>query len=140
MFLSYCSMLAIVITMNIASTLLVQEKTQRLLLLALSVFVVTVVLLLSFIETKNLSIAFQVFDNLLLIATGIYLIHKGISKGESHYFFFGMVTILLTALIRYFDLIGDYIGGALLFGFFAIVLIVSAKFFWRQQSKNKEAS
>lgn len=136
----FYSMLALMTLLGLASILLAIERTHKMLLALVSGGLFAVVFALYVVEDKSLAVLFQVVDNVLLIVAGIYLIHKGLSRGESHYFFFGMVTILLTALIRYFDLIGDYIGGALLFGFFAVVLIVSAKLFWRQQNKNREAS
>jgi hypothetical protein len=46
--------------------------------------------------------------------------------------------ILVTALLRYADLIGDYVGGSLRFLFFAGVLFAAARF-WRHHT-NGEAS
>ena len=76
------------------------------------------------------AIYFQVVYNLVLIGLGIALIAKGIHGGISHYFFLGVATILLTALLRYIDLIGDYVGGALLFLLFAGLLFAAARY-WR---------
>lgn len=73
----------------------------------------------------------QVATNIVLIVTGIYLIIKGVSESLSHYFFLGVMTILVTALMRYIDLIGNYIGGAVLFIVLAAVLLMAGKF-WRQ--------
>jgi uncharacterized membrane protein len=78
---------------------------------------------------------FQVIYNIALIAIGIGLIIKGIQHGITHYFFLVIVTILLTALMRYIDLIGDYIGGAILFAVFAAVLLGAAKF-WKHTNAN----
>ena len=76
------------------------------------------------------ALVFQVLDNVALIAAGIWLIVRGSLGGVSHYFFMGVVVILLTAFIRYADLIGDYVGGALLFLLLAALLLGSARY-WR---------
>lgn len=66
--------------------------------------------------------------NLMLLLMGILLIRRGIDQSETHYFYTGIVVLLLTAFIRYFDLIGDYIGGALLFLVAAGILMAAAKY------------
>jgi uncharacterized membrane protein len=76
------------------------------------------------------AVYFQVVCNLLLIAAGVWLIIRGIHDGISHYFFLGVASILLTAFMRYIDLIGDYIGGAAIFLVFAAVLLGAAKY-WK---------
>ena len=68
--------------------------------------------------------------NIALIAMGAILIIKGINRGISHYFYLGIATILLVALMRYIDLIGDYVGGALLFIFCATLLLGAARY-WK---------
>lgn len=85
------------------------------------------------------AIYFQVVYNLALVITGVWLIIKGINKGMSHYFFLGVVSILLTAFMRYIDLIGDYIGGSLLFMVCAVLLLSAAKY-WKNYETNREAS
>ncbi|WP_108650643.1 DUF2157 domain-containing protein [Dongshaea marina] len=84
------------------------------------------------------AIYFQLLYNLLLILWGVYLIIQGIHRAISHYFFLGVVTILLTALMRYIDLIGDYTGGAILFIVFAAILLGAARY-WRFYKARKEA-
>ena len=69
--------------------------------------------------------------NLLLMGTGVWLIVRGINNRISHYFFLGVATILVTALLRYVDLIGDYVGGALLFLVFAALLLGAARY-WKK--------
>ncbi len=81
------------------------------------------------------AIYFQILINIVLVAAGVYLIVKGIAQGISHYFFLGVLAILLTALMRYADLIGDYIGGALLFLVFAAVLLGSARYWKKVRSR-----
>ena len=75
-------------------------------------------------------------DNILLIAFGAGLIVRGIKHGYSHYFYLGITAILLTALLRYIDLIGDYIGGSLLFLTFAGLLLGAAKYWKHHQALN----
>ena len=75
---------------------------------------------------------FQVIYNVVLVCSGICLIVGGINDGISHYFFLGVATILLVALMRYIDLIGEYIGGAVLFMSLAALLLGAAKY-WRVQ-------
>ncbi|WP_439135558.1 DUF2157 domain-containing protein [Pseudomaricurvus sp.] len=84
-------------------------------------------------------VVFQVVDNLLLIGTGVWLIVRGIHSSISHYFFLGVATILVTALLRYVDLIGDYVGGALLFMLFAVLLLAAARY-WKRAHQHQEIS
>jgi hypothetical protein len=76
------------------------------------------------------SLGFQVATNLLLVGLGIWLILRGIQARISHYFHVGVAVILLTGLLRYIDLVGDYIGAAILFAVFAAVLLAAARF-WK---------
>lgn len=76
--------------------------------------------------------------NLMLVITGIWLIRRGIDDRASHFFYTGVGVLLLTALLRYFDLIGDYIGGAVLFMIAAAVLFGAARY-WRARMLQKKA-
>ena len=80
-----------------------------------------------------------VVTNLMLLFTGIWLIRRGIDDAITHFFYTGVVVLLLTALLRYFDLIGDYIGGAVLFMVAAIILFGAARY-WRSQGLQKEVA
>lgn len=102
-----------------------------------ALYFVTVLILLTSTDTSD-AVLFQIFYNFVLIGTGIWLILRGIHSGISHYFFLGVSSILITALMRYIDLIGDYIGGAVLFAVFAAVLLGAAKY-WKS-FKNKEVT
>lgn len=77
------------------------------------------------------STALQVADNIVLVITGILLIVQGIREGVTHYFYLGVFTVMLTGLLRYIDLVGDYIGAAVLFAVFAVILLVSARY-WKK--------
>ncbi|MCF6313925.1 MAG: DUF2157 domain-containing protein [Verrucomicrobiales bacterium] len=81
------------------------------------------------------AVYFQVVYNLILVAFAIALIVRGINHGVSHYFFLGVATILLVALMRYVDLIGEYIGGAVLFMVLAALLLGAARYWKVQQFK-----
>jgi hypothetical protein len=70
---------------------------------------------------------------------GIWLLLKGLHAGISHYFFLGVAIIMAIGLLRYIDLIGDYIGGAALFFVFAMILLATAKY-WKRQQRKMEAS
>ena len=90
-------------------------------------------------ESAEAAIRFQVLDNVALIVAGTWLVVRGAIGGISHYFFMGVVVILLTAFIRYLDLIGDYVGGALLFLALAAVLLGSARYWKHRQDAGREA-
>lgn len=91
------------------------------------------------VEDEGAAIWFQVLDNVALIVAGTWLIVRGALGGISHYFFMGVVVILLAAFIRYVDLIGDYVGGALLFLVLAVLLLGSARYWKHRQNMEKEA-
>lgn len=69
--------------------------------------------------------------NLVLVIMGISLIRRGIEQVESHYFYTGVSVLLLLAFIRYFDLIGSYLGGASLFFVAALILLGAARY-WKK--------
>lgn len=81
----------------------------------------------------------QIFANLVLIIAGIWLIAQGIHEGATHYFYFGVLTIMVTGLLRYIDFVGDYIGAAILFAVFAGILLGVARY-WRGHLQKPEAS
>lgn len=75
--------------------------------------------------------------NLMLVVTGIWLIRRGINEAITHFFYTGVGVLLVTALFRYFDLIGNYIGGAILFMMAAAVLFGAARY-WRSHILREE--
>lgn len=85
------------------------------------------------------STALQVADNIVLVITGIWLIVQGIREGVTHYFYLGVFTVMLTGLLRYIDLVGDYIGAAILFAVFAVILLVSARY-WKKHVASTEVT
>ena len=86
-------------------------------------------------QAESDAVYFQVLDNVALIVSGIWLIVHGTVKGISHYFFLGVAVILLTAFMRYVDLIGDYLDGAVLFMGLAALLLGSARYWKARQGK-----
>lgn len=86
-------------------------------------------------SNKEHAVVFQIATNFALVGSGIWLIVQGISRGISHYFFLGVATILVTALLRYFDLIGNYVGGAVIFILFAALLLSAARYWKWYQSR-----
>lgn len=89
------------------------------------------------VTERSTAIWFTVVDNLILVASGVWLIVNGIRQAVSHYFFLGVVVILLTGLVRYMDLVGDYIGAAALFTVFAAILLTTARF-WKSRFKTAD--
>lgn len=83
------------------------------------------------------AVPLQVITNFALVGGGIWLIVRGIHSGISHYFFLGVAAILVTAFLRYIDLIGDYIGGALIFAVFAALLLGAAKYWKRHRAREE---
>ncbi len=88
--------------------------------------------------TELHSTALQVADNIVLVTMGVWLIVQGIREGVTHYFYLGVFTVMLTGLLRYIDLVGDYIGAAILFAVFAVILLVSARY-WKKHVAGTEA-
>lgn len=84
------------------------------------------------------SLHMQVYTNLVLIITGIWLIAQGVHEGISHYFYLGVLTVMLTGFFRYIDLVGDYIGAAILFAVFAGILLGVARF-WRNNLRKQKS-
>ncbi len=87
-------------------------------------------------QDADAAVYFQVLDSVALIASGIWLIIRGTSSGISHYYFLGVGTILLTAFMRYADMIGDYVDSAILLMGLAVLLLVSARY-WRDRQGRK---
>lgn len=83
-------------------------------------------------------LVFQIVTNVALVAVGVALTWRGMDRGDSHYFFVGIATVLLTGFLRYVDLIGDYIGGSVLFIVMALVLLGAARL-WKHLKQEKAA-
>jgi hypothetical protein len=76
----------------------------------------------------------QVITNLAAFATSIWLIYRGIEGRLTLFYYTGVATILVMALCRYFDLIGNYLGGAALFAVCGGLLFAAARF-WQHENR-----
>ena len=85
------------------------------------------------------AIYFQIVTNIVLVMTGIWLIIRGIRENVTHYFFLGVSSILITGFLRYIDLVGDYIGAAILFIIFAVILLSAARF-WKSHQRSQSGT
>lgn len=95
----------------------------------------TTLVAISLLTTSDhdyLAVPLQVMTNLMTMGVGIWLIVVAIEDGLSHYFYAGVGIILVTALLRYVDLVGDYVGAALLFFVFSLILFGAARFWQRR--------
>ena len=75
----------------------------------------------------------QVVGNLIAVCCGVALIVEAVHETSTASFYMGVGMLLLLALFRYFDLVGDYVGAAILFAVCAAVLMGAARF-WRRFS------
>src|SRR5690606_27439512 len=90
--------------------------------------VVMVAVLLS--RNEEYAVMFQVAMNLLFVGLGILLLWHGLRSGSSRAFKLGLAALLVIANIRYFDLVGNYVGAAALFLVFALLMLAAARF-WK---------
>ncbi len=126
------ALLALLVLLAGAAQLCAWQTARFLPVLALNSAYLALSLGVIWLDNRDAAIYLQVLDNTLLVLAGVGLIMHGIRQGISHYFFLGVFSLLITALLRYIDLIGHYIGGALLFLFFSAVLLAAAKYWQRQ--------
>jgi len=89
---------------------------------------VTVAVLLS--RNEEHAVMFQVAMNLIFLGLGIMLLWHGLRSGSARAFKLGLGALLLIANIRYFDLVGNYVGAAALFLVFALLMLAAARF-WK---------
>ncbi|WP_341503918.1 DUF2157 domain-containing protein [Gallaecimonas sp. GXIMD4217] len=113
---------------GLAGYALARRKGPLVSLPAITLYWVLAVLCNTLVKDSDLWLA--VATNLMLVAVGIGLIRRGIDEAITHFFYTGVLVLLLTALLRYVDLIGDYIGGAVLFLVAALVMFGAARY-WR---------
>jgi len=74
------------------------------------------------------AVLMQIITNLAAFITSIWLIYRGIQARHTHLYYTGVATILIMSLCRYFDLIGNYMGGAALFVVCGGLLFGAARF------------
>jgi hypothetical protein len=83
------------------------------------------------------SLYWSLAANLLVVWVAMHWLRRGLADGDGRGFFSGLGTLLLLALLRYLDLIGDYLGGAALFAVMAAVLYGGARY-WRGRAGEGE--
>ena len=133
------SMWAITLAICGASLWLGYKSNKTTTLAGITAFALLSMLLLSVTRDPAMAVYYQVVYNIALVCSGVWLIVRGINAGVSHYFFAGLATILLTAFLRYIDLIGEYVGGAALFMVMAAILLGAAKYWKHQQTREAGA-
>lgn len=106
---------------------------------ALALLLNIALLAVMLVEDRGYDLAFQFADNILLVVVGIWLIVRGIKSNISHYFYVGVLAILTTGLLRYIDLVGDYIGASILFAILAAILLLAARY-WKNHHANAGAA
>lgn len=134
---SHLSSMSVIVSLLLAAALVLGGARRPQLLLIIAVYVGTLAWVI-FSNNPDSAFYLQVLYNLLLLLCGISLLVQGIQRGITHYFFLGVATLLVTAFLRYVDLIGDYIGGAILFMVFAVVLLGAARY-WKTHTTEGES-
>jgi len=81
---------------------------------------------------------YAVFINLVLLGAGIRLILRGLELHAGYLFYTGVLVILVQALLRYVNLMSDYLSGALLFVVAGAILFAAARF-WRARMTEVQA-
>jgi uncharacterized membrane protein len=87
------------------------------------------------VRDQSQAVLFQIAANIMLVMFGIKLIVSGIQHHISHLFYTGVIAILVTGLLRYIDLVGDYIGASVLFAVLATILLLAAQYWKKHQPR-----
>lgn len=111
------------------------NKINRFLLFFVFLFT-SIILIMFFAPSSVTPIAMQILFNILFIIFSIFFVIEGMNRDDALYFFLGIGNILVLTFIRYFHLIGGYIGSALLFFILALIMLGSAKY-WNTLKKNE---
>lgn len=82
-------------------------------------------------DRDAIHVLMAVLVNLFLLALGIRLIVRGLEIRAGQLFYSGVLLLLSLALMRYLNLIGDYLGSALLFLVAGAVLFAAARYWQR---------
>ncbi len=90
-----------------------------------------VMCLIIMIDFASATMVLSIMSTFSLFTLGTWLIVRAFDKGSSAYFYTGIGVLLITALIRYVDLIGGYVGSALILLISALALLVAAKVWHR---------
>ena len=87
-------------------------------------------------QPNRYDVVIAIFINLILICSGIWLIITGVHTATGTNYYFGVFTLLMTALLRYFNLIDDYLSGAALFFVASAIMFLAARW-WHKVIRNK---
>ena len=82
--------------------------------------------------SESMAVPVTVLVNLLVLGSAIVLVQQGLLKGLSQYFYSGVALLLVLGMMRYVDLVGDYVGGSVLFLLAAGILFLAAHY-WRDR-------
>ncbi|MZR62215.1 DUF2157 domain-containing protein [Alcanivorax sp. DP30] len=89
-------------------------------------------------DAEALALPMALMVNLLVLGSAIVLIQQGLEKGLSQFFYSGVGLLLILAMIRYVDLVGDYVGGAVMFLIAAAILFGAARY-WRDRQQGEQS-
>lgn len=103
---------------------------------AISVYITLSIIMLSVFSLHYSTAA--LFTSGFLFLSGIGLIYYGIKSDRAYCYYIGLISLITLMITRYFNLIGDYIGSAIIFAISACILVASAKFWKRNQNKKLE--
>ena len=81
-------------------------------------------------DRNAVHLTMAILVNLFLLAVGVRFIMRGLEIRNGQMFYSGVLLLLLLALMRYLNLIGDYLGSALLFMVAGGILFGAARY-WK---------
>ncbi len=117
-----------------AAWLALRDRTSHLLARALVIGLPVLLLLFHGVDSDTLAIPLALMVNLLVLVSAIVLIQQGLDQGLSQFFYSGVGLLLVLAMVRYLDLVGDYVGGAVMFLIAAGILFAAARY-WRARQQ-----
>lgn len=103
---------------------------------SISLYITLSILMLTVFSSSYSAVA--LLTNVFLFFSGLGLIYYGVNSNRVYCYYIGLISLISLALVRYFDLIGDYIGSAIIFAVSACILIASARFWKNNQEKKLE--
>ena len=122
-----------------AAWLAVRDRASHLLARALVIGLPVLLLLFHGVDSDTLAIPLALVVNLLVLVSAIVLIQQGLDKGLSQFFYSGVGLLLVLAMVRYLDLVGDYVGAAVLFLIAAGSLFAAARY-WRARQQGGQGN
>lgn len=122
-----------------AAWLAVRDRASHLLARALVIGLPVLLLLFHGVDSDTLAIPLALVVNLLVLVSAILLIQQGLDKGLSQFFYSGVGLLLVLAMVRYLDLVGDYVGAAVMFLIAAGILFAAARY-WRARQQGGQGN